>query len=257
MKPRPKCALHAAPILAALLAAVLAVAAQAATPLRSTVLPGVNPEGHDKRVVVDGRAPPWTGVLLLQIPGVSRCTAFLIAPRLAVSAAHCLWGKRLGHFAPAQSVHVLTLYDRGGFAEHSVAKSFRIAAGYDPNRPDATRGADVAVITLQEALGTAANMLKLAGARAGEAAMLGGYNQDRVQVIEADSTCHVTGRARDGQGRVLLVHDCAGTRGTSGAPLLVPDTDGRWRAAGVQVGAFDAHAGGVAVPAGAIRALMK
>ena len=63
--------------------------------------------------------------------------------------------------------------------------------------------------------------------------MLGGYNQDRAEVIEADTACHVVTA-----GPALLVHDCAGTRGTSGGPVLMRGPDGVWRVAGMQVGAL-------------------
>jgi protease YdgD len=222
------------------LAAAAALLLSAGAPL-----PGLGP--GDGRVRIDPAAWPWTAVARLQIPGVSRCTAVLIGPTKALTAAHCLWERRLGHFAPADTIHVLSRYTAGGFAGHTVAASYQVSPGFNPTRPDADRAADVAVVTLAEPLG--GGVLALAAAPPpGAPAMLGGYNQDRAEVIEADTACHVVAVRS-----ALLVHDCAGTRGTSGAPLLVRGPDGAWRVAGLQVAAFTGHSGGVAVAASVLQ----
>ena len=85
--------------------------------------------------------------------------------------------------------------------------------------------------------------------------MLGGYGQDRAERIAVDLSCKLLGYGAGADGRILLVHDCAGTRGTSGGPLLV-EAPGGWRVAGVQVAGNKNDVGGFAVPAAAIRALL-
>jgi protease YdgD len=50
----------------------------------------------------------------------------------------------------------------------------------------------------------------------------------------------------------MLMHDCAGTRGSSGAPLLARGPDGRWAVAGVASSAAPNLAMGAAVPAAAV-----
>jgi len=193
-------------------------------------------------VTIDVTAMPWRAVALLRIPGEGRCTAVLIAPRIALTAAHCLAGRRLAHEVPAGSVHVLTGYAAGGFARHSVASSYRRAAD----------GVDAARLTLAEPIGLDVLELAAADPAVGTAVMLGGYNQDRAEVIAADTACHVIAIE---PGRVF--HDCAGTRGTSGAPLLARAADGAWSVVGLQVAAFTGRAGGVAVPASLLRLLAR
>ncbi len=240
--------------LCGLLAAVLlAGSALAATPERSPVLPGMG--GTDSRLRVDARQPPWRAVARLQVPGIDRCTAVMVAPRAAVTAAHCLWSRRLGGWVPAGAVHVLTGYAAGTFSAHLLVERYRIAPGYDPADSGATRGADLALLSLT---GPAPDVLALAAdtPRPGTAAVLGGYNQDRAEVIEADTHCAVTAVARDRGGRALLLHDCDATRGTSGGPLLIRDSGGRLVLGGVQVAGRIAGAGGVAVPVGLVRSLL-
>ncbi len=237
-------------LLAALL---LAGSTLVATPERSPVLPGMG--GADSRLRVDASQPPWRAVARLQVPGIDRCTAVVVAPRAAVTAAHCLWSRRLGGWVPAGAVHVLTGYAAGTFTAHLLVEGYRIAPGYDPADAGATRGADLALLSLS---GPAPDVLALAAEppRRGTAAVLGGYNQDRAEVIEADTRCAVTGMARDRGGRPLLLHDCDATRGTSGGPLLIRDSAGRLVLAGVQVAALIARAGGAAVPVDLVRRLL-
>ena len=77
--------------------------------------------------------------------------------------------------------------------------------------------------------------------------MLGGYEQDRAQVIVADVACHVVGVVQLGNA-LMLRHSCAGTRGISGAPVLVRTPDRRWAVGGVASVSWVGIAGGDAVP---------
>ncbi len=231
------------PVALLLLATLLAGAA----PLSPGLLPGVGPD--DARRVVAADAAPWTALARLQVAGVVRCTAVVVAPDRVLTAAHCLYDHRMRRFVAADRVHVLARYAGGRYAAHVLGASWRILPGYDPARPDATRAADAALVILAAPLGAPALALAATPA-AGAATMLGGYNQDRVEVIEADTGCRITAVG------ALLAHDCAATRGTSGAPLLVRDAAGGWRIAGIQTGAYAGRNGGVAVPAAALQALL-
>ena len=51
--------------------------------------------------------------------------------------------------------------------------------------------------------------------------MLGGYQQDHPLMLMADTGCQILGSATDGDGRPLIRRNCTGTRGVSGAPLLI------------------------------------
>ena len=193
----------------------------------------------------------------LQVPGAVRCTAFLVDPQIAVTAAHCLYSQRLGHFVPAGSVHLLLGYDHGGFVKHQVAEAYAVASGYDPAAGPAAGARDVAVLRLPQPMASASRTLPLVDAPLppGTPLMLGGYGQDRAEAVLADEACTLQSYAgRD--AAAVLVHDCEGTHGTSGAPVLVRDAAGVWRVAGVQSTGRKDGAGGTAIPVEALRPLL-
>lgn len=237
---------------AAALGALLATGGAGATGAAN--LPGLGL--RESRVAVDGNAKPWAAVVRVQVPGVSRCTGFLVGPQTAVTAAHCLYGRRLGHFVPPSSVHVLLGYASGDYTQHVVASSFQVDDGYAPSSP-AGQGTDVAVITLTKAVGGPGDILALADGPVprGARLMAGGFSQDRAERLQADVSCNALGY-RPGPAGPVLVHDCAGTRGTSGGPVLMQAPGEVWRVAGVQVAGNAGDAGGVAVPAATIRSLL-
>jgi protease YdgD len=80
----------------------------------------------------------------------------------------------------------------------------------------------------------------------GSAIMLGGYQQDHPLILMADTECRIVARATDATGRVLLRHNCTGTKGDSGAPLLI-EKGGKWYTAGINVAAELGVAGGLAI----------
>lgn len=215
-------------------------------------LPGL--AAADTRVPVDTRAPPWSALLRLSVPGGPRCSAVLVAPRLAATAAHCVWNPRTGAYAPPGSIHLLAGYRGGEYLAHSVAASVQVAPGYDPARPQVARGADLALLRLAAPL--PGGPLGFLDAAPGASAALGGFSQDRAQAALADPDCRVLGAAADPGGRPLLAHSCAATRGASGGPLLGRAPDGSWRILGIAVAADGARAGGVAVPAAAVLRLL-
>lgn len=85
-----------------------------------------------------------------------------------------------------------------------------------------------------------------AAPRVGTILRLAGYGQDRDELAVEGPACRVTGLRADATGHVVIAHDCAGTLGTSGAPLLAQDAAGTWRPVGVQIEARIGTAGGLA-----------
>jgi protease YdgD len=238
---------HSLRLTAALLALLpLGAAAQeTGRHMPGTLLPGIG--ANDPRRRVEVTAAPWRAVGRVQTEIGGRCTGVLVGPRTVLTAAHCLVSATSGQYVQPRSVHFLLGYDRGQWVARGRVTAFTAAPDFRPNRGPA--GADWALLTLDTPIGTPERILPLLRDPPAPRtpAMLGGYQQDRPEVLMATTECRALGVQRHAGGVQTVVHDCAGTRGSSGAPLLARTPDGRgWGVIGVQsAGAADvalAHA---------------
>ncbi len=201
-------------------------------------LPG---EDGRPRLEISLAGPPWQALLRVQTRYGVRCTGFLIAPAIAMTAGHCVFAARTGRLLQPGSVHVLLRYRLGRYAAHAIAVRLVLPPGYDPAREAPQEAKDRALLLLDHPIATPGEVLRIAATLppAGTALALAGYGADRDEVAVRGAPCRLLAIS---QG--VLEHDCAGTRGTSGAPLLAPDRSGRWVVIGVQIEARIGAAGG-------------
>lgn len=188
------------------------------------LLPGIG--SHDPRQPVLVDEPPWRSLGRVQTELGGRCTGTLIAPDQVLTAAHCLVAARSGNLVQPRSVHFLLGYVHGQFRAHGRVVSYRLGPGYGAGRRGRTAD-DWAVLTLAQRLPEPGLPLLERTPPPRTALVVAGYQQDRPEVLLADAGCRLLD-ARDG----ILLHDCAGTRGASGAPLLVRTANG-WAIVGV------------------------
>ena len=127
------------------------------------------------------------------------CTAFLVAPQVAMTAAHCLDG-----LEPDQ-VHLLLGYDRGGWQEHLRADGFW-------RSPD---GKDLAALCLTQPAQAVPLAVTAGEVAPGEELAVLGYGLPSVHLLSRRDCLVEADSPRDG---VLL--NCPVSEGTSGGPAF-------------------------------------
>ena len=199
--------------------------------------------GPDPRLPVPVAYPPWHAVALIEAEEVGLCTGAMVAPALVLTAAHCLKDAAGTALLPPARLRVTI----GGVAARGVA--LRIGAGFDPVR-EAPWASDWALVALNAPIG-ADRVLPLMRETPAEGSILSlpGFQRNAPGALLVDPACRYLGLRRiEGEG-VMLAHDCAGTTGSSGGPLLLRGADGHFAIIGVQSKGILGRAGGLAVPA--------
>lgn len=185
--------------------------------------------GLDRHIgeVVDPASWPASAIGVVTVAHFSKsgwCTGTLVAPRIALTAAHCLLNGT--EFTSPGSVHFLVGLNRGSPASSSAAERLIVAKGFVPTLKDKwsidRSPEDWALIVLKDDVPARPVATKALTRDELKAATLAGtiseigYGEERRYSPTAQRDC----RADWGKDSRLLIVHCLANFGYSGSPIL-------------------------------------
>jgi V8-like Glu-specific endopeptidase len=175
-------------------------------------------------MVTEDEALQWRAIGKLNVAGNRSCTAVLVSDQLVMTAAHCLFNMRTGHFANPSEVKFVagqwrdTYAALRGIGAISVSPDFRPSLGAVAIAQDS----DLALLRLDEPIALdVARPIPIGDRRTDTGLSVIGYGRDRPYMLSLRSDCRVTASVG-----LVFAMDCPVVPGLSGAPVITTQPEG-------------------------------
>lgn len=232
------------------------IGASQAQSIRKDLPPHLRPKNNVTsfhRRAVENTEHPWQAIGRVNIGGTVHCSGTLVAANVVLTAAHCLYSRRLKKMVVPSSVNFLAGYSKGEFRGHSKVQTYIVGTGFDGSKWDDRANAlhDWALLTLSDPLGGDLGFLSLPaewfeiaanktkkntrpGVAIDERVTTAGYPGDRKHVLSLEENCKIVATANSGR---ILFTNCIALSGDSGGPILRLKKN-QWNIVGIQTAAI-------------------
>lgn len=200
---------------------------------------------------VDIGQSPWSAVGRINNSAYGRCSAILVRPDIALTAAHCLYNIASKRFLQPASIHILFGFSKGQYGFHTTVAEITIPKEYVPGEVAASAPHDWAVLRLAKPAPSSFAPMEIveSGDPAPSSVKAAGFGQERSEVLTATGPCAVLSRP----AARLVVTDCHLSHGFSGGPMIAADS-GKLVGISIAVRSNGASQYGIAVPIAGIAA---
>lgn len=225
--------------------------------IRKDLPPNMRPNNNVtsfNRRVVGNLEHPWQAIGRVNVGDNVHCSGTLVAANVVLTAAHCLYSRRMKKMVVPSSVHFLAGYSKGEFRGHSKVISYKIGNGFDGKKWNDRSNAmhDWALLVINDTLGEELGFLSLPpewfdssvrpnsaqqsapGVAIDELVTTAGYPRDRKHILSLEEDCKIVTTANSGR---ILFTNCIAIPGDSGGPILRRKND-QWAIVGIQTAAI-------------------